>query len=310
MLLRSLRLKRTARARLLRERLTEPLHLNLISLFVAAFGSFRAKIAWDCVNRLQYAYGLLEAADQARRMGIKSITAMEFGVAAGEGLLNLCKLAPGVTRATGVEINLVGFDNGVGMPPALDYRDHPEEFQFQDFPMDHERLKRLLPPNCELVLGNVTQTVPEYRQKKLSSASPLGFAAIDVDYYSSTKEVLKMFLDADASKYIFLPVLYFDDIVLANYSDWTGELLAVNEFNAENQLRKIQSYRFLRSRRLFKNARWIDQIYLLHLFDHPWLKQHRATRMAPNVYLSIREYSPVLDREKKQANGQATVLNR
>ena len=92
-------------------------------------------------------------------------------------------------------------------------------------------------------------------------------------------------MDPNPAKYLFLPVLYFDDIVLANYSDWTGELLAINEFNAENQMRKIQVYRFLRSRRLFKNTRWIDQIFLLHLFDHPQLKVKRGVRAMPNVYL-------------------------
>ena len=35
----------------LRDRLAEPLHLNLISLFVQAFGSFRAKVAFDLVER-------------------------------------------------------------------------------------------------------------------------------------------------------------------------------------------------------------------------------------------------------------------
>lgn len=79
--------------------------------------------------------------------------------------------------------------------------------------------------------------------------------------------------DPEASKYLFLPVLYFDDIAVPNYSEWAGALLALNEFNTEHKLRKIEQDRFLRSRRLFKNARWIDQIFLLHLFDHPRLTQ-------------------------------------
>jgi len=285
MLLRKLTSQRTARYRILRERLTEPLHMNLASLCMAAFGSFRAKVACDVVNRPHYAYGLLAAADQAKEAGLAAITAVEFGVAAGEGLLNLCKLARCVTSATGVHINLVGFDTGTGMPPPIDYRDHPEEFQASDYPMDHKKLSERLPSNCQLILGPIGETVPRYRETSLSRKAPLGFAAIDVDYYSSAREALNLLTDADAAKYLFLPVLYFDDIVLANYSDWTGELLAINEFNAENQKRKIQQYRFLRSRRLFKNARWIDQIYLLHLFDHPQLRITRGRREMPNVYL-------------------------
>jgi hypothetical protein len=36
--------------RLFVERLTEPLHLNVLSMFVAVFGSFRAKVAFDRVS--------------------------------------------------------------------------------------------------------------------------------------------------------------------------------------------------------------------------------------------------------------------
>ena len=67
----------SARRRILRERLTEPLHLNVASLFVAAFGSVRSKIAFDLIQRPHYAYGLLEAADQIiGKGGDESIAAL------------------------------------------------------------------------------------------------------------------------------------------------------------------------------------------------------------------------------------------
>jgi hypothetical protein len=74
--------------------------------------------------------------------------------------------------------------------------------------------------------------------------------------------------------------------VLPTYSNWAGELLAINEFNAEHEMRKIEQYRFPRSRRIFKNARWIDQIFILHLFDHPRIRQPHARRVMQNVYLN------------------------
>jgi hypothetical protein len=43
----------------------------------------------------------------------------------------------------------------------------------------------------------------------------------------------------------------------------------MNEFNAAESWRKIEKDRFLRSRRVFKNARWLDQIHLFHVLDHP-----------------------------------------
>jgi len=42
----------SARNRIFRERLTEPLHLNLASLLVAVFGGVRSRIAFDLVQRL------------------------------------------------------------------------------------------------------------------------------------------------------------------------------------------------------------------------------------------------------------------
>jgi hypothetical protein len=283
MLLRKIRSQKSARYRILRERLTEPLHLNLAALTVGLCGSLRSKIDFDLVQRPHYAYGLLAAADQATDQGLKAFTAVEFGVAAGEGLLNLCSIAKRVEQATGIAVNVAGFDSGCGMPPPVDYRDHPEEFQFGDFPMDHDRLCAQLPANCELVLGPVRQTVRTFLKNVITDA-PLGFAAFDLDYYTSTREALALLADSDPSKYLFLPILYFDDIVLPNYNEWAGELLAIREFNRCHELRKIEGYRFLRSRRIMKNARWIDQIFLLHLFDHPWLKRTREIRTMPNVY--------------------------
>ena len=49
------------------ERLSEPLHLNAISAFVALFGSFRRKVEYDLVLRPQNAFGILKAADSAKR---------------------------------------------------------------------------------------------------------------------------------------------------------------------------------------------------------------------------------------------------
>jgi hypothetical protein len=47
------------------------------------------------------------------------------------------------------------------------------------------------------------------------------------------------------------------------------ELLAVREFNEENEMRKIHLFAGLRHKRLFKHTSWFDQVYLLHVLDHP-----------------------------------------
>jgi hypothetical protein len=55
--------------RIFLERLTEPLHLNLLALPVALFGSFRTKVAFDLIVRQHHAFGLLRAADWAKGAG-------------------------------------------------------------------------------------------------------------------------------------------------------------------------------------------------------------------------------------------------
>ena len=62
-LLRSLLARRDIWHRIAVERLTEPLHLNVLSLGVAAMRDFRRKVLFDLVLRQQHAFGLLHAAD-------------------------------------------------------------------------------------------------------------------------------------------------------------------------------------------------------------------------------------------------------
>lgn len=110
-----------------------------------------------------------------------------------------------------------------------------------------------------------------------------------MDYYSSTKNALELF-KGPAELYAATVVLYLDDIVEESTNPWCGELLAVREFNDENTLRKISPFPALRTRRVFKNALWIDQIYLLHVLDHEERKPRirRLANILPNEYLGMR----------------------
>jgi len=254
--------------RLLIERFSEPLHLNVLSLFVAIFGSLRSKILFDLCIRQQHAFGLLNAADDAIANGYKSVTVIEFGVANGAGLQNICALSEKITKATGVTFNIVGFDNVQGMPPIRDYRDHPELYQPGWFPMEApEKLRAMLPPNAKLILGDIESTIPDFLSSQTSD-SPIGFVSVDVDYYWSALHALETFT---ASPEIYLPrvTMYFDDISFAAHNRWCGELAAIEVFNEKNQLRKIAPFNFLREARLFKNAKWIGHMFTLHVLDHP-----------------------------------------
>ena len=268
------------------ERMTEPLHLNLASVFVSIFGNYRSKVAFDLIIRPQYAFSILRAADQAREYGISKLTIIEFGVASGAGLLNMCRIAERTRKATGIEFRIVGFDIGIGMPPAADYRDHPEQWQEGDYPMEVEKLRRALPSNAELIIGDVANTVPDFL-KTVSAEQPVGLVVVDVDYYSSAKSTLLIFGSA-AENYLPATLVYLDDIDHICSNPWAGELLAISEFNSEHHLRKIAPFALLRSLRVFKNPQWIDHIYIAHIHDHVVRnlgKRRRALRSIPNEYL-------------------------
>src|SRR5579859_2531972 len=175
-----LMLSQSRLARVYRERLSEPLHLNLMSMFVAIFGSFRTKVAFDLIPRRHYAYAVLRCAELAASCSLRRVSIAELGVAAGAGLLNLCTIAREVTRATGVAFDIYGFDTGAGLPMPQDHRDHPELFQSGDFPMDQQALIRALPANAKLLLGELKDTVPSFI-RSLSLEAPLGFVAVDID---------------------------------------------------------------------------------------------------------------------------------
>ena len=84
-------------------------------------------------------------------------------MASGAGLLNMCHIAEKLGKHFGVDARVVDFDSGVGMPPALDYRDHPEKYMECDLvPRNPDRLRDKLPDHCRLYLGDVVDTLPEF----------------------------------------------------------------------------------------------------------------------------------------------------
>jgi hypothetical protein len=274
------------RRRIFAERLTEPIHLNLLSVLVALLGSTTRRIEFDLVPRQPYACGLLEAARLTKHYGFSKMTAVELGVADGHGLLNLSLLADAIGRELEIEMKVVGFDGGHGMPRAVDYRDHPDLYQEGDFPMlDADVLRSALPPHAKLVTGELKDTIPA-ALSELAGDSPIGFVSVDVDYYSSAVAALEILAGA-CDRYLPMTVVYFDDICRLEHNEWAGELLAIREFNERFERRKLSPDITLRDRRLLKNARWLRQVYLYHVMDHPLRSASKRTapRVLPNPYL-------------------------
>ncbi|MDB5017691.1 MAG: hypothetical protein JWQ84_2523 [Mucilaginibacter sp.] len=272
------------------ERLSEPIHLNIISLFVAAFGSIKSKIDFDLVIRQHHAYGLQFACKQAVSQNLKSFTAIEFGVASGAGLMNMITIAKKLEKAYDVRINILGFDTGAGMPSPIDYRDHPDLYLKGDFPMMFELLKERLPDNARLVIGNVHETIQE-QLKLINPESPIGFVSFDLDYYSSTKDALLILNDQNPQKYLPVIAIYADDISLIPHNEYAGALLAIEEFNQASALRKICIPHFLEKERVFKNSKWLKQIRYGHIMDHSHRSEFKDTDQVlfiENPYIKFR----------------------
>ncbi len=171
-----------------------------------------------------------------------------------------------IDRMIGTGIDVYGFDTGQGMPKPIDIRDLPNLYAEGDYPMDVEALKAKL-RKARLALGPLRETIPPFISSK---PAPIGFIAIDVDFYSSTKEALSLF---EAPSEILLPRIqcYLDDILGYSFADFNGERLAISEFNTEHVTRKIsQVYglRFLVPPEQM-NQQWTEKMYLAHIMDHP-----------------------------------------
>jgi hypothetical protein len=254
--------------RLLCERLSEPLHMNILALLVLLFGNLRSKIDFDLVIRHHHAYALLDAADQATQLGHREVSVFEFGVAAGAGLLNMQAIAKKIAAFTGVQFRIYGFDTGSGMPPPTSFKDHPELYQTGDFPMNHEKLSRSLETNTRLLLGPIGDSLQQILGTDFSRA-PIAFISLDVDYYSSSVDALTLLKQYDSSNYLPRVLIFLDDVEELTHNSLCGEQAAALEFTARNPLRPIERHSFLRGYRLFKNPRWIDHIYQCHVLDHP-----------------------------------------
>ena len=228
--------------------------------------SYKQKLHFETMPYPYYAYGTYHAALQAKALGIENISVIEFGVAGGNGLVALENIAQDIEEEVGVKISVYGFDTGEGMPEILDYRDLPYVWQKGFFKMDVERLKARL-KKAKLILGDVKDTIKTFSKKE--SPAPIGFISFDLDYYSSTTEAFQLFNETNT---LFLPRVfcYFDDCIGYDWelhSEFTGELLAIKEFNNKNETRKLAKINGLRYKRFFESL-WNEEMYVLHRFDH------------------------------------------
>ncbi|MEA1618175.1 hypothetical protein SOQ14_04510 [Erythrobacter sp. T5W1-R] len=233
----------------------------------------RFKMDMQLLERGHYAYCMMNASILAKSLGHSRISAIEFGVAGGNGLKFMCDFAEEVQKATGVTIECYGFDTGGGMPPPDGAKDLPYWFQSGQYKMDVEALKARV-PNAKLVLGEIRDTLPDFI--RTHNPAPIGAIFNDTDYWSSTRDSLIIFDIAQENPEIFLPriFVYLDDIIgseIEMYGPYNGQLLAIEEYNERQDSVKLHLNQNLLNADYLP---WRWQIYYAHLFKHPQYEKY------------------------------------
>ena len=183
-----------------------------------------------------YGYCTWHTAKLAKQLGIGCISLIEFGVAGGKGLCDLEYHADKIHKKTGLNFQIYGFDSGHGLPDVKDYRDMPHLFQKGNFQMDRDKLLSRL-NTAKLIEGDVNITIKSFFTKY--NPAPIGFI--------------------------------FDDIIGGMnraHNQYTGELLAINEFNDDHikiKISKVEGLQYFAK----VVCIWHGKIFITHFFDHP-----------------------------------------
>jgi hypothetical protein len=233
---------------------------------------------FDAVRYPPYAVGLQTACKYASLAGQPGFTAIEFGVAGGNGLVELSSYAARLSQRTGLKINVAGFDAASGLPMSPDRRDAPWLWNPGDFPSDVDRLRRILPNDTELVLGRIQDTLPSWLDKKLQS--PIGFVSVDVDLYSGTAAICEAMGRANVKCLLPFVSFYLDDALRFLTPRATGELAAISEFNERYPDRQFDRDDWITEDRPFAERLWLKRMYSLCCFDHPSMMGHKDRTVA------------------------------
>lgn len=228
-------------------------------------GGYRFRLKIGAVDRPHYGYIVYNAARLAQKLKLSRISVLEFGVAGGRGLLSLEYHVREIEAMMPIKIDIYGFDTGEGLPRPVDYRDLPYHWKEGFFKMDVTALRSKLTA-AKLVLGNIDDTAKTFFDD--CNPAPIGAVVHDFDFYSSTAAALKMF---EQNEKYFLPRVYcyFDDTVgneTELYNDYTGQRLAINEFNQSHEFKKLAVPYHLHARGI--PAPWYHQIFIYHDFHH------------------------------------------
>ena len=135
----------------------------LIKKIISKLFFLKAKIlvGLNATDRPNYSYCVYHAAILAKKLGHKSFSVIEFGVAGGNGILFLEKFCQKIKSEFNIDIQIYGFDLKNGLMKSKNYKDLPYWFKEGFYSMDETKLKNLL-KNSQLILGDVKETVKKF----------------------------------------------------------------------------------------------------------------------------------------------------
>lgn len=237
-------------------------------------------------KRPHYVWGVLQGAALGKVLGLDRVSVAEIGVAGGAGLLAMQRVAETCEELANIRIEVFGFDTGVGIPKPQDYRDMPYKWSEGYYPCDVEQLKHRM-RGAHLRIGLLKDTVPAFLQE---APPPLAFVGFDTGMYSSTKDAMGL-LHAEHACLIPRIPCSFRSAIGKDVTEFGAELLAIAEFNASHQMRKLSSIKGLT---YFVPPQfrwwWIDTMYSLHVFDHPMYDNPDAYRLSSSIDLYDNEH--------------------
>lgn len=218
----------------------EPTRIILARKLIKTFKllPYQDRVTIGAVERLTYAYCIFQAARLASLLKYPRISIIEFGCGGGNGLVAAEKHIVEVERLFGVNLELYGFDTGSGLPAPRDYRDVPHYFKGGLYKMNMKAIQARL-KMARLVIGDVRETCATFFEQY--DPAPIGCMLHDLDYYSLTTDALTLF-ETGSSNFLPKVFMYFDDIVGGDIwlsNDYTGQRLAIDEFNKKHELQKI-----------------------------------------------------------------------
>lgn len=208
---------------------------DVIDLMSRERAFYRQNFIDSTLPRMHYARCMWYAIEEAKKLGYDSVSVIEFGVAGGNGLVNCEFHAKELSRIFDIDVEVYGFDSAAGLPMQnYGYKDIVHIWQGSSYHMNRDLLEERL-QFAKLVIGDINETSKNFIEK--FSPAPIGCVFVDVDYYSSTIPIMQLLERKDHTNFLPRIYMYFDDV--SPHYQFSGETLAIREFNQRNEYIKI-----------------------------------------------------------------------